>query len=704
MNAPALSLAPLQPYRGDFPDAVANLLAWEQDAAIRRARCREDNRQLSIGIVGQMKAGKSTFLNHLLFNGQPLLPKAATPKTAALTRIRYGATPRFIARFYSRDDWQALIASAQGPTDDPIAAAARELVEAARRHFRPEELDHWLAQRQVEFRGADSTDLASRIADYVAAEGRFTPLVEHSELQLPLQALMDVEIVDTPGLNDPVISRTDRTRQYLARCDVVFFLSRASQFLDESDQALLAAQLPEKGVKRLVLVGSQLDAVLLDDGHDRPSFAATVDNVTKRLSQRARSNLEQLARQRERAGAQAAATLLRQHTELVFASSFAEAFARRPPATWDDDQRYTAEQFRTLAADCWQGQMPTPADWQRISGFAELRAKLEQARQTRAAIFAEQAATLEAELARQLRTHLDNLRQRAQDRINSLRRHDIISLEAEAQAAQAQLAAISQALSGYVSEQASRARDATRALEQDLHRAANNATRLEERTGYDVRIYTVRVSNFVWYKPWTLLSGDSYETYSKTTTYRYIALSDAQEKLRLYFDDAARQIQRLFDELISPAALSAGLRRELAAALDTRRDDFDPRALRAQIETALEGINWPRLDLSPPDTHALFNGFAHEVRGSNMASLRQRLEAGVLRLQAQLNDTVQRAVAQITGELDRIAATLEAQLTRTLAEEYDQRRQALADKAAKLAHWQALVAWIDAQTGASIAG
>ncbi len=76
----------------------SNLLAWEKDAAIRRARCREEKRRLSIGIVGQMKAGKSTFLNHLLFGGQPLLPKAATPKTAALTRIRYGDTPRFIDR------------------------------------------------------------------------------------------------------------------------------------------------------------------------------------------------------------------------------------------------------------------------------------------------------------------------------------------------------------------------------------------------------------------------------------------------------------------------------------------------------------------------------------------------------------------------------------------------------------------------------
>ena len=47
------------------------------------------NRDLKIGIVGQVKAGKSSFLNALIFDGKSILPKAATPMTAALTKIRY---------------------------------------------------------------------------------------------------------------------------------------------------------------------------------------------------------------------------------------------------------------------------------------------------------------------------------------------------------------------------------------------------------------------------------------------------------------------------------------------------------------------------------------------------------------------------------------------------------------------------------------
>lgn len=42
------------------------------------------DRKLNIGVIGQVKAGKSTFLNTLLFNGNDVLPSARTPKTAVL--------------------------------------------------------------------------------------------------------------------------------------------------------------------------------------------------------------------------------------------------------------------------------------------------------------------------------------------------------------------------------------------------------------------------------------------------------------------------------------------------------------------------------------------------------------------------------------------------------------------------------------------
>lgn len=48
-----------------------------------------DKDTLTIGVIGQMKCGKSTFLNSFVFEDD-ILPAATTPMTAALSVITYG--------------------------------------------------------------------------------------------------------------------------------------------------------------------------------------------------------------------------------------------------------------------------------------------------------------------------------------------------------------------------------------------------------------------------------------------------------------------------------------------------------------------------------------------------------------------------------------------------------------------------------------
>lgn len=64
------------------------------------------DRLLRIGIIGRVKAGKSSLLNALLFEGRNVLPKAATPMTAALTRMEYSENIKAEVEFYSEQDIQ----------------------------------------------------------------------------------------------------------------------------------------------------------------------------------------------------------------------------------------------------------------------------------------------------------------------------------------------------------------------------------------------------------------------------------------------------------------------------------------------------------------------------------------------------------------------------------------------------------------------
>ena len=72
---------------------------------------RANNSLLTIGIVGQMKVGKSSFLNALLFEGEAILPKAATPMTAGLTVIEKSPEEgkSFLeVEYYTKNEWDSI--------------------------------------------------------------------------------------------------------------------------------------------------------------------------------------------------------------------------------------------------------------------------------------------------------------------------------------------------------------------------------------------------------------------------------------------------------------------------------------------------------------------------------------------------------------------------------------------------------------------
>ena len=91
---------------------------------------------LTIGVIGQMKCGKSTFLNSFVFEDD-VLPAATTPMTAALSVITYGEKKHIVAEFYTKDEWEEQkiqasrsLSDVEGNTlEESRIKAAKELVE-----------------------------------------------------------------------------------------------------------------------------------------------------------------------------------------------------------------------------------------------------------------------------------------------------------------------------------------------------------------------------------------------------------------------------------------------------------------------------------------------------------------------------------------------------------------------------------------------
>ena len=107
----------------------------------------------------------------------------------------------------------------------------------------------------------------------------------------------------------------------MANSDVVFFLSRTSNFLDTSDTHLITSQLPEAGVKRLVLVAGQYDSAIEQDGYNKNSLADTETKLQQRIIKRSQVELEKIIKSKRDIGQHRIADLLAQIGDPILSST-----------------------------------------------------------------------------------------------------------------------------------------------------------------------------------------------------------------------------------------------------------------------------------------------------------------------------------------------------------------------------------------------
>ena len=258
-----------------------------------------EGRLLKIGILGRVKSGKSSLLNALIFDGQSILPKAATPMTAALTTLSHGKTPSAEVEFFTQADIENIKAkydeynrqrderyrtalaqeqqrktrSRKSPEERAESRANREMRENAELSAAHEQYEKMEAtgvslgeNRLLEF--GSVSDLQAQLDAYVGADGSYMPFTKSVNIRLPQENLRDIEIVDTPGINDPVQSREERTREHLNQCDVVLVLSPSGQFLNAVDLELMDRITSKEGIRELFVVAAQADTQLFGNLKD----------------------------------------------------------------------------------------------------------------------------------------------------------------------------------------------------------------------------------------------------------------------------------------------------------------------------------------------------------------------------------------------------------------------------------------------------
>ncbi len=211
---------------------------------------------LRIGVIGKMKAGKSTLLNALIFKDN-VIGMSIVPMTAVLTEISYNEDPCSVVEveFFDKDDIESL-----------KTVIVNDDIDEKERSRCQEQLDAIYAISDHETKlGLIQNITTDELNEYTSTEGSMSALVKRVSIKYHSEALKGITIIDTPGFNDPIQSRVEATKMAIKNCQVLLFVHSTTSHYDSSEVSILKSQVELAGTAKMIDIANRVDELPLEE-------------------------------------------------------------------------------------------------------------------------------------------------------------------------------------------------------------------------------------------------------------------------------------------------------------------------------------------------------------------------------------------------------------------------------------------------------
>ena len=400
---------------------------------------RKEGRKLKLGVIGRVKAGKSSLINSLIFNGDTILPKAATPMTAALTVLEYSDEFKAEIEFYSKEDIKTLKEKHKEYEDRFNKLYKKYLEElkneerAKKRVYRELKDTQLFAyydqyekiknsninvdELETDIKASSLEELNEKLKDYVGSSGKYMPFTKAVRLKVNKKELEEIEIIDTPGVNDPVISREERTRELLKYCDVIFIVSPSGQFLNEDDLSLIDRISSKDGIKEIYLIASQVDTQLYGSER-RDNLYESLELISNKLTNYARDVFEKDDFLKE-----SIVYKFIQKNKVLTTSAIAYAIAKKLGHKLDANEEHTFKLLQKFYEDYFQTNARD--NLLKLSGINTLKELLEDVRKRKENILEEKNKKFEETQLKSIIKYQEVLKKEIQNKITKLKNTNI---------------------------------------------------------------------------------------------------------------------------------------------------------------------------------------------------------------------------------------------------------------------------------------
>ena len=582
----------------------------------------QEGRLLKIGIVGEVKAGKSSFLNALIFDGNEILPKASTPMTAALTKITYADIPSAKIVFYSTRDWEKVqeLSNEYDKEFDNHYSDYKKKHEERQKQFSANGINYSyieplkskeamkdIIKKKISLKLSSCKELTDmfnksnknlndylgktielkiknmkfELNNYIGANGEFTPIVRHVELKMNNEMLKPIEIVDTPGLNDPIISRSETTKKFLSECDVVFLLSYCGQFLTKEDITFMTKTLPNEGIRNIIIVGSKFDSGILDDSNSKD--IKTAYNTSKAIyDKQARENIAKCLYNSYNSDiiTRIQDSLPQNYISSILFSCFQK---RKQGISYSREESHIIEQLKKHFNDFDDEEKKLLS----LSGINDIRKKLFLTMKDKENIISEKNREILSDNKKILLNLLEDIMIQATQNKDDLKKYDKEQLENKLNLLENKLNSMRREIKNVFDDSSVEASEFLNDMKVDID--------LEVENYIDFKIHTRSETKHEEFSRGFLRLFTEHRTYEITT---YLAeISDVLSNMRKYIARCKKKTNEEFKNIINLRKLESTIKNIIIGAFDLSQKDFNENDILTPLKTVIKKIKIPEIEI-----------------------------------------------------------------------------------------------------------
>lgn len=576
--------------------------------------------KLKIGIMGQVNSGKSSFLNALIFNGENILPKDCISKTKIITKINYSNTKRLEVEFYSKKEWKEiknmLIKEGEIKGID-FVKEVHEFINVSEY-----DVEKYINRDNEIIKFQNYDELLEKLIECDNRYYNYRFPIKAINIYIDDVRLKNIEIMDTPGVNDSNLIRKYTIDKCFKYVDVIFFLSQSAIFLDSLDVELISNQIPSESASNVFLIASKYDNVIIDEGWKFKSLVETDEYIKSRLVNRVEKYVSKYIR----------------NSKPIFMSAMANNLALKEKDNYDEEENYMMNQLNNL----WDEFIFNEEKLMFIGNFQDIKNKINDKLYIK--------ENLIVKLEEEVEKILLDIKEKSNQRMQIIENSDMNYINIEQEHIKLKLKKMYKGIEGLIEKTKDLTLNKIKQVEEQLECDLLTFSEI------DVKEKTIKIesesskNNFKWYEGiFKKVKNDEVE--DNFVEYKCVEIDDVVNNINKFAVNANIYLKKMISDIVDFNLLQESIIKIVCENLD---ENFKPNHIKEFVESYLCGIKISNINIDVEEyINIITNKFNNETIGQAIEVLKINFKAIMKKIYNEIVNRINDEFQILTFQLDK---------------------------------------------------